>query len=51
MPLQQVHGPQTSSWVSSNQIVFQVSQCTWNLEMPWNLTVHILKKLKEVFPN
>jgi hypothetical protein len=50
MPLQQGHGPQTGSWVSSIQRVFQVSQHTWNLEMPWNLTAHIQKKLDRGFP-
>jgi len=50
MPRQQGHGPQTDSQVSSIQRVFQVSQRTWNHEMPWNITVHIQKKLDRGFP-
>jgi hypothetical protein len=49
MPLQQGHGPQTGSWVSSIQRIFQVSHHTWNLEMPWNLTAYIQKKLDRGF--
>jgi len=50
MPQKQGHGPQTGSQVSTIQRVFQVSQSTWNLAMPWNLTAHIQKKLDRGFP-
>jgi hypothetical protein len=49
MPLQQGHGPQTGSWVSPIQRVFQVSQHTRNLDMPSNLTAYIQKKLDRGF--
>jgi len=50
MPWKQGHGSQTGSQVSSIQRVFQVSQCTWNLELPRNVTAHIQKKLDRGFP-